>query len=76
MTILSLKQREKETLGMAWHHFASVVEACPVLGLPDLVLLQHFWFGLRRDCGMRLDAVSGGTFVLLEPEQGLEDVQI
>ena len=57
---------------MAWHRFASLVEACLVIGLPDPVLLQHFRFGLRRDCGMMLDAISGGAFVFLEPEQGLE----
>jgi hypothetical protein len=57
---------------MAWHRFASLVETCPVLGLPNLVLLQHFWVGLLEDSAMRLDALSGGTFVFLEPERGKE----
>ena len=57
---------------MEWHHFASSVETCLVLGLPDPVLLQHFWFGLLKDSAMRLDALSGGSFVFLEPEQGKE----
>ena len=39
MAILNFKQREKETLGMAWHRFASLIETCPILGLPDHVLL-------------------------------------
>jgi hypothetical protein len=65
MEILSLQQREKESLGMAWDRFASMTESCPVLDLPVLVLLQHFWFGLLRDSGMTLDAMLGGAFIFL-----------
>jgi hypothetical protein len=36
--ILNFKQGEEESLGMAWHRFPSLVETCPVLGLPDSVL--------------------------------------
>jgi hypothetical protein len=72
MTILSFQQREKESLGMAWHHFVSMTESCPILDLPEWVLLQHFRLGLLRDSGMTLDAMSRGAFVFLEPEQGKE----
>jgi hypothetical protein len=72
MTVLSFQQREKESLGMAWHHFASMAESCPVLDLLDLVLLQHFRLRLLKDSGMMLDAISGGAFVFLEPERGKE----
>jgi hypothetical protein len=41
---------------------------CPILGLPNLVLLQHFWVGLLKDSAMRLDDLSGGFFVFLKPE--------
>jgi hypothetical protein len=68
IAILSFQQREKESLGMAWDHFAFMTESCPVLGLLDLVLLEHFRFGLLRDNDMALDAMSGGNFVFLEPE--------
>jgi hypothetical protein len=57
---------------MEWHRFAYLVETCPVLGLPDPVLLQHFWVGLLKDSAMRLDALSGGAFVFLEPKSGKE----
>jgi hypothetical protein len=53
---------------MAWHFFASITESCPVLDLPDLVLLQHFWLSLLKDSDMMFDAISGGVFVFLEPE--------
>jgi hypothetical protein len=59
IAILSFQQREKEPLGIAWDGFASMNESCPALNLPDLVLLQHFQFGLLRDSGMALDAMSG-----------------
>jgi hypothetical protein len=45
---------------------------CPILGLPNLVLLQHFWVGLLKDSAMRLDDLSGGFFVFLKPERGKE----
>ena len=61
--ILCFKQCEEESLGMAWNRFASAVEDCPVLYIPDWMLLQHFWFGLRKDDAMRLNALSGGSFV-------------
>ena len=40
--ILCFKQCEEESLGMAWNRFASAVEDCPVLRIPDWMLLQHF----------------------------------
>jgi hypothetical protein len=57
---------------MAWHRFASMTDSCQIVDLPDLVLLQHFRFGLLRDSGMTLDAMSGGAFVFLELEWGKE----
>jgi hypothetical protein len=54
---------------MSWHYFASLVETCPVLGLPDPVLLQHLFVGLLEDSAMRLDALSGGAFVFLKPDK-------
>jgi hypothetical protein len=53
---------------MAWDRFASMTESCLVLYLPDLVLFQDFRFGLLRDNGMVLDAMSRGGFVFLESE--------
>jgi hypothetical protein len=72
MVILNSKQGEEESLGMTWHRFASLVKMCPILGLPNLVLLQHFWVGLLKDSAMRLDDLSGGFFVFLKPERGKE----
>ena len=57
---------------MAWHRFASAVEECLVLYIPDWMLLQHFWFGLRKDDAMRLNALSGGSFVHLDAGEGKE----
>jgi hypothetical protein len=68
VVLLSFKQGEEESLGITWHRFASLVETCPALGLPDPVLLQYFWVGLLEDSAMRLDALSGGAFVFQESE--------
>ena len=37
--ILCFKQCEEESLGMAWNRFASAVEDCPVLYIPNWMLL-------------------------------------
>jgi hypothetical protein len=36
------------------------------------MLLQHFQFGLHEDNAMKLDALSGVSFVFLGPERGKE----
>jgi hypothetical protein len=52
--VLSFKWGKVESLGMAWNHFASLVETCPVVSLPNLVLLQHFWVGLLEGSAMNM----------------------
>ena len=59
---------------MEWNRFASAVEDCPVLYIPDWMLLQHFWFGLHKDDAMRLNDLSGGSFVHLDAVEGKEIV--
>jgi hypothetical protein len=36
------------------------------------VLLQYFWFGLSKDAGLQLDALSEGSFLLKDPTEGKE----
>ena len=48
---------------MAWNGFASAVEDCPILHIPDWMLVQHFWSGLRKGDAMWLNALSEGSFV-------------
>ena len=57
---------------MAWNRFASAVEDYPVPYIPDWMLLQHFWFELRKNNAMRLNALSGGSFVHLDVVKGRE----
>ena len=57
---------------MAWNRFASAEEDCPVLRIPNWMLLQHFWFGLRKNDAMRLNALSEGSFVHLDAVKGRE----
>jgi hypothetical protein len=45
---------------------------CPVLSIPEHVLLQHFWFGLSKDAGLQLDALSKGSFLLKNPTERKE----
>ena len=45
--VLSFKQEEKESLGMAWDHFNALINTRPDLAIQDPILLQHFYMGLN-----------------------------
>jgi hypothetical protein len=70
--ILSLEQGEEESLGMVWNHFSFSAKDCPVLHVPDWMLLLHFWYRLLKDRAMRLNALFGGSFVHLDAAEGKE----
>ena len=72
LKILIFKQREDESLGIAWDKFSSLTEICPFLLLPDSMLLQHFWLGLTREASLQLDSLSGGFFLDKTPPEGKE----
>ena len=60
--ILDFRQDEKESLGAAWARFSQLTHAGPDLSIPDHVLLQHFWLGLRKESALQLDISAGGSF--------------
>ena len=47
--VLSFKQKEKESLGVAWAHFDDLVNYGPDLAIQDPWLLQHFYMGLSGE---------------------------
>ena len=47
--VLSFKQKEKESLGMAWECFNALINTSPDLAIQDPILLQHFYMGLDRE---------------------------
>ena len=46
--VLTCKQKEKESLGMAWECFNALINIGPDLAIQDPILLQHFYMGLDR----------------------------
>ena len=63
LEILSFKQEEKESLGMAWECFHTLINTGPDLAIEDLILLQHFYMGLDRKTLKRLNTALGGSFL-------------
>jgi hypothetical protein len=63
LTILSFKQKKKESLGMAWECFNTLINIGPDLAIQDPILLQHFYMGLDRKTSKLLNTASGGSFL-------------
>jgi hypothetical protein len=59
--VLSFKQKEKESLGMAWERFNALINTGLDLAIQDPILLQHFYMGLNRETSKYLDTASGGS---------------
>lgn len=46
--VLTFRQNEKESIGVAWTRFTLLVQSDPDLSLPEYMLLQHFYMGLDK----------------------------
>ena len=46
--VLSFKQEEKESLGMAWERFNALINTSPDFVIQNPILFQHFYMGLDR----------------------------
>ena len=60
--ILDFEQREKESIGVAWARFSTLMYAGLDLSLPDGVLLCLFCSGLDIDADLCLDVTARGCF--------------
>ena len=65
--VLTFKQEEQESLGMAWDRFNALINTGPNLTIQDAILLQHFYMGLDRKTSKRLDTVSGARSCMSPP---------
>ena len=70
--ILTFRQNDKESIGVAWARFTLLVKSGPDLSLPEHLLLQHFYAGLDKEYAHHLDLTSGGSFVHLTPTESRE----
>ena len=70
MEVLSFKQKEKESLDVAWAHLNDLVHSGPDLAIQDPMLLQHFYMGLSRKTAQLLDTASGGAFLHCSASEG------
>ena len=70
--ILTFRQNDKESIGVAWARFTLLVKSGPDLSLPEHLLLQHFYAGLDKESAHHLDLTSGGSFAHLTPTESRE----
>ena len=69
MEILTFRQNDKESIGVAWARFTLLAKSGPDLSLPEHLLLQHFYAGLEKESAHHLDLTSGGSFAHLTPTE-------
>ena len=65
--ILTFRQNDKESIGVAWVRFILLVKSGPDLSLHEHLLLQHFYAGLDKESAHHLDLTSGESFAHLTP---------
>ena len=70
--ILTFRQNDKESIGVAWARFTLLVKSGPDLSLPEHLLLQLFYAGLDKESAHHLDLTSGGSFAHLTPTKSRE----
>ena len=68
--VLSFKEKEKESLSMAWELFNTLINPGSDLAIQDPILLQHFYMGLDRKTSKRLNTASGGSFLHVSANLG------
>ena len=68
--VLSFKQKEKESLGMAWECFNALISTSPNLAIQDPMLLHHFYMSLSGETAQFLDSASGGAFLHCSASEG------
>ncbi|GMJ04675.1 hypothetical protein HRI_004136700 [Hibiscus trionum] len=66
-SILSIQQREAESLYEYWERFKKLCANCPQHGLSEQTLLQYFYEGLTPMDMKVIDAAGGGALVNMTP---------
>jgi hypothetical protein len=70
LEILSCKQLDKESLGIAWARFTNSLASGLDIGILEPILIQHFRMGLDNESTKFLDTSSGGSFSHLTLSEG------
>ncbi|XP_048498107.2 uncharacterized protein LOC125496634 [Beta vulgaris subsp. vulgaris] len=66
--ISGFQQHELESLYEAWQRYKALQRQCPHHGIPEWLLIQTFYNGLKHEVRSSIDAASGGTFMAKTPE--------
>ncbi|XP_048496376.1 uncharacterized protein LOC125495640 [Beta vulgaris subsp. vulgaris] len=66
--ISGFQQHELESLHEAWQRYKGLQRQCPHHEIPEWLLIQTFYNGLKHEVRSSIDAASGGTFMAKTPE--------
>ena len=58
--LLSFKQ-DDESLGVAWARFMHLVDSGPPHQMPEEILMQHFFYGLKPESAHFMNVASEGS---------------
>jgi hypothetical protein len=66
---MSFKQLADETFTEAWECYHGFMTDLPTAGIEDCEFSQGFYYGLSQEANEHIDALAGGTFLMLNAEE-------
>jgi hypothetical protein len=66
---MSFKQLMDETFAVAWEDYHDLLTYLPTAGMEDWEFTQLFYCGLSQEAKEHIDALTGGTFFMLNTKE-------
>jgi hypothetical protein len=66
---MSFKQHVDETFSKAWERYHCSMTDLPAASMEDWEFTQGFYYGWSQEAKEHIDALSGGTFFMLNDEE-------
>jgi hypothetical protein len=66
---MSFKQLADETLTEPWERYHDFMTDLPTAGMEDWEFNRGFYYGLSQEAKEHIDALTGGTFFMLNDEK-------
>jgi hypothetical protein len=66
---MNFKQLTDETFAKAWECYHGLMTDLPTAGMEDWKFTQGFYYGLSQEVKEHIDALAGGTFLMLNAKK-------
>jgi hypothetical protein len=66
---MSFKQLADKTVVKAWERYHGIMIYLPTVGMEDWEFTQGFYCGVSQEAKEHIDALSGGSFFMLNAEE-------